>query len=212
MKTISLRSGIITMIIILIVSTIVRIFGPVVCDSIVQKGFAMDIVAPYYGHISFGIRVINSLGLIVLGILMAQIDRNHTLSIWGGRLMAIGGVISLVYAIIVFISLNTSIFLASAPVRATFNIIENILRWSALIMIACFYNKNDFIRSAIIYVVIGLIINGHYVWSLLTQENYNPNYVMGCFTSLIGLTLILIYFFKWLKLTQTETELPTMPK
>ena len=206
MKTISLRSGIITMIIILIVSTIVRIFGPVVCDSIVQKGFAMDIVAPYYGHIYFGIRVINSLGLIVLGILMAQIDRNHTLSIWGGRLMAIGGVISLVYAIIVFISLNTSIFLASAPVRATFNIIENVLWWSALIMIACYYNKNDFIRFAIIYVVIGLIINGHYVWSLLTQENYNPNYVMGCFTSLIGLTLILIYFFKWLKLTQTETE------
>lgn len=210
MKTISLRSGIITMIIILIVSTIVRIFGPVVCDSIVQKGFAMDIVAPYYGHISFGIRVIKSLGLIVLGILMAQIDRNHTLSIWGGRLMAIGGVISLVYAIIVFISLNTSIFLASAPVRATFNIIENVLRWSALIMIACYYNKNDFIRSAIIYVVIGLIINGHYVWSLLTQENYNSNYVMGCFTSLIGLTLILIYFFKWLKFTQTE--LPPMPK
>ena len=206
MKTISLRSGIITMIIILIVSTIVRIFGPVVCDSIVQKGFAMDIVAPYYGHISFGIRVINSLGLIVLGILMAQIDRNHTLSIWGGRLMAIGGVISLVYAIIVFISLNTSIFLASAPVRATFNIIENVLWWSALIMIACYYNKNDFIRFAIIYVVIGLIINGHYVGSLLTQENYNPNYVMGCFSSLIGLTLILIYFFKWLKFTQTETE------
>lgn len=124
--------------------------------------------------------------------------------------MAIGGVISLVYAIIVFISLNTSIFLASAPVRATFNIIENVLRWSALIMIACYYNKNDFIRSAIIYVVIGLIINGHYVLSLLTQENYNPNYVMGCFTSLIGLTLILIYFFKWLKFTQTE--LPPMPK
>jgi hypothetical protein len=53
-------------------------------------------------------------------------------------------------------------------------------------------------------------INGHYVWSLLTQENYNSNYVMGCFTSLIGLTLILIYFFKWLKFTQTE--LPPMPK
>jgi hypothetical protein len=210
MKTISLRSGIITMIIILIVSTIVHIFGPVVCDSIVQKGFAMDIVAPYYGHICFGIRVINSLGLIVLGILMAQIDRNHTLSIWGGRLMAIGGVISLVYAIIVFISLNTSIFLASAPVRATFIIIENVLWWSALIMIACYYNKNDFIRFAIIYVVIGLIINGHYVWSLLTQENYHSNYVMGCFKSLIGLTLILIYFFKWLKFTQTE--LPPMPK
>lgn len=206
MKTISLRSGIITMIILLIVHTVVYVFGPFVCESIVQKGFARDTVITHYDYILFGTSVIRSLGYIVLGILMAQTDRKNLLFLWGSRLMAIMGIISLVYVIIAFVASKTSILSLSADIKVPFLIANNLCGWAALIMIACYYGKNKLIRLAIMYIILSMISKGHYVWALLTQENYHPNYALGLFLSLIGSVLILIYFFKWLKLTQTETE------
>lgn len=207
MKRSSLRSWIITIIVMIFAYQVYVILGHLLPTLAEHTGSELSTWQSGYRYGNLLVYSIVIAGWLMSGIMVYKGDKENKMAIYGGgALIAYGGV-GLLWQLLAIISNLFHTNLIPRPLFVTLTILTAVLMCAALILIALYYGHRSLRNLAVAYTVLHVVSTTLYVWlQFLPPVRHlylNTSYALICSAVMI---VQLIYLFKWAKLIKNQEQ------
>lgn len=207
MKCSSLRSWIITIIVMIFVYLLYTSLGTSLSTLAKHTGTELSIWRIGYRYGNLLVYSVILIGWLMSGITLFKGDRENKLALYsGGALIAYSG-LCLLWQVLAILNLSLHINLTPRPVFATLTIVSALLMYASLILLAMYYRYRPLRNLAITYTAIHVVSTTLYVW-LQFLPPVRHLYLNSAY-ALVGsaaLIIQIIYLFKWAKLLKNQEQ------
>lgn len=205
MKRSSLRSWIITIIVMIFVYQVYIMLGYMLAILAKHTGIELSTWQSGYRYGNLLLYSVVILGWLMSGIMVYKGDKENKLAMFcGGALIAYGG-IGLIWQLLAILGNLFAINLVPRPLLMTLNILTALLMCAALIFLAIYYRHRTLRNLAIAYTVFQVIFTTFYVIAqfLPFDSGYQLFYSIHGLVATAAMIVQIIYLFKWAKLIKT---------
>jgi hypothetical protein len=207
MKCSSLRSWIITIIVMIFVYLLYTSLGTSLSTLAKHTGTELSTWQVGYRYGNLLVYSVILIGWLMSGITLFKGDRENKLALYsGGALIAYSG-LCLLWQVLAILNLSLHINLTPRPVFATLTIVSALLMYASLILLAMYYRYRPLRNLAITYTAVHVVSTTLYVW-LQFLPPVRHLYLNSAY-ALVGsaaLIIQIIYLFKWAKLLKNQEQ------